>query len=620
MAAYIDKFDCVICGQESLTDDDMKTHMLVFHMENTVSCPMCDLCGITADEMTIHINSVHLDDVSVHSPLKLSTCDSKALELSKSTKLKSSDESHDSALKSREKVSQRKDEVVTIETDEDDNFVNITMTDDGCIEIDDEMERKSKEDKLNIGCHGNNQDHVGNKESEIKKTTHNSGECDDLVAECNVSVAVCPVCGLEDIKENQLAAHVEEHFVCVEYDEHHLGDEILQNTVTNTQQKDQDCIARQDHIENEMQPSLDCQDDSMLCQFLQEEQKSEEQQLKDQMLAYQLQDEEAQLQERREREEFKRLQARYGMDNKGSFRHQSERNLEKAVWNGEMDVASFHDYKRKMKISQNLGVDDGKSRTKGIIEKLTAYYSASRRPYGVHYAKLCVPTDHFAASYGDKGWGCGYRNVQMLLSAMLQDPQYSDKVFNKRDNIPSIPKLQQLIEAAWSKGFDVEGSQQLGGQVCNTRKWIGASEIVTMLSSLFVRCRLIDFHRPTADDGTHPELFTWIKRYFDEGSHQGVIQTNKTPLYLQHEGHSRTIVGYEQMKDSSIRLLLFDPGQSTKTMRILLTSSITSQMMRSLRKPLAYVRSRQYQIVSVDGLLTDTDYQRSKVLQSQRIP
>ena len=56
-----------------------------------------------------------------------------------------------------------------------------------------------------------------------------------------------------------------------------------------------------------------------------------------------------------------------------------------------------------------------------------------------------------------------------------------------RPFIPSIPKIQRLIEIAWQKGFDHQGSQQLGGKVTDTTKWIGATEIVATLSSLKIK-------------------------------------------------------------------------------------------------------------------------------------
>ncbi len=45
----------------------------------------------------------------------------------------------------------------------------------------------------------------------------------------------------------------------------------------------------------------------------------------------------------------------------------------------------------------------------------------------------------------------------------------------------------------------------------------------------------------------------------------GVVCTNRPPLYFQHEGHSRTIIGIERRQQSgqaapSYSLLLLDPG------------------------------------------------------------
>jgi hypothetical protein len=38
--------------------------------------------------------------------------------------------------------------------------------------------------------------------------------------------------------------------------------------------------------------------------------------------------------------------------------------------------------------------------------------------------------------------------------------------------------------------------------------------------------------------------------------------TDKMPLYLQHQGHSRTVVGIEVASDGEAHLLMFDPGRS----------------------------------------------------------
>src|SRR6218665_164335 len=52
---------CDICGQNDLNDMEMKMHMASTHGDDVI-CLFCDLKGITPDEMTIHINSVHFGD------------------------------------------------------------------------------------------------------------------------------------------------------------------------------------------------------------------------------------------------------------------------------------------------------------------------------------------------------------------------------------------------------------------------------------------------------------------------------------------------------------------------------------------------------------------------------
>lgn len=40
-----------------------------------------------------------------------------------------------------------------------------------------------------------------------------------------------------------------------------------------------------------------------------------------------------------------------------------------------------------------------------------------------------------------------------------------------------------------------------------------------------------------------------------------IVVTDRMPLILQHNGHSRTIVGYEVSNKGHVRLLTFDPAQ-----------------------------------------------------------
>lgn len=324
---------------------------------------------------------------------------------------------------------------------------------------------------------------------------------------------------------------------------------------------------------------------------------------------------EKQAQKLREQREFEMLRAQYGMDDQGNFREQSAAAMQRAVYAGEMSVADYYERQVGLRAAESHGVDDGSSCTKSVSPRVLALSSSSPNVIKTY---VCSSVDHYASSYGDKGWGCGYRNLQMMLSSLLQNTAYNEALYSAwgshgpaRTAMPSISRLQRMVEAAWAQGFDIQGSEQLGCKLYNTRKWIGATEIVTVLSWLRIRCELVDFHRPTSPDGRHPELFNWVLRYFEEP------RIHTPPLYLQHQGHSRTIIGIEQ-RTSGLSLLVLDPSHGPRQVAALGSSQ---DSLRLIRKNSAAMRAPQYQVVAVKGLIeTEEQYQASKILRSHRIP
>uniref|UniRef100_A0A8D8GYD5 Zinc finger-containing ubiquitin peptidase 1 n=1 Tax=Culex pipiens TaxID=7175 RepID=A0A8D8GYD5_CULPI len=324
---------------------------------------------------------------------------------------------------------------------------------------------------------------------------------------------------------------------------------------------------------------------------------------------------EKQAQKLREQREFEMLRAQYGMDDQGNFREQSAAAMQRAVYAGEMSVADYYERQVGLRAAESHGVDDGSSCTKSVSPRVLALSASSPNVLKTY---VCSSVDHYASSYGDKGWGCGYRNLQMMLSSLLQNTAYNEALYSAwgshgpaRTAMPSISRLQRMVEAAWAQGFDVQGSEQLGCKLYNTRKWIGATEIVTVLSWLRIRCELVDFHRPTSPDGRHPELFNWVLRYFEEP------RIHTPPLYLQHQGHSRTIIGIEQ-RTSGLSLLVLDPSHGPRQVAALGSSQ---DSLRLIRKNSAAMRAPQYQVVAVKGLIeTEEQYQASKILRSHRIP
>ncbi|XP_048478556.1 zinc finger-containing ubiquitin peptidase 1 [Plutella xylostella] len=317
----------------------------------------------------------------------------------------------------------------------------------------------------------------------------------------------------------------------------------------------------------------------------------------------------------REEHEFQMLRAQYGMeeDDVEAYSARAGSSLRRAVYSGALSVAGYYERSVGLRRGAATGAEPGQDRTTGILERIAAINAQSA---SIVKTYLCSAVDHYASTYGDRGWGCGYRNMQMLLSSLLRSPQYAALLAGAAGGgggVPSVPALQVMVEQAWQRGFDVQGSEQLGCKLVNTRKWIGACEVVTVLSSFRIRCQLIDFHKPTGADGSHPALFDWVLRYFTEDP-----TGFKAPLYLQHQGHSRTIIGYEKHKDGKATLLVLDPSHSPAQMRGV---CLGAGGLRLLRRAPPALRARQYQLLCVSGTLsTEREYEASKVLQSVRIP
>ncbi|XP_071955252.1 zinc finger-containing ubiquitin peptidase 1-like [Antedon mediterranea] len=390
----------------------------------------------------------------------------------------------------------------------------------------------------------------------------------------------CPICEYRTTDVDALAYHVDEHFAI--------------------DTNDDEAVARQLSLADEVIKS-------------------------DELIARKIENDERRKAQREEEAHFQELQKKYGMNDQGSYRKQAKQAYERALYKGEMTVSDYYNQIHSVNISMSCGIDDGRARTRGLVVKLYQYYC--KGVDGVPSVRLCADqTSHYGSSPGDKGWGCGYKNIQILMTAMCNDPRFKKSVFNDSTNMPSISKIQHLIEKAWSEGYDPQGKEQLGGKLCNTRKWIGATEVVALFTSLKVRCKLIDFHKPAGPNRTHPQLFDWIKQYFGSSLALGslfnkmAICSNKLPLYLQHEGHSRTIIGYEQLKDKSIRLLLFDPSLTQKQLGLLKAPNLTGYALKPLRQTLTNLKSKQYQIVCVEGNLTEDESKSMKIIKSERIP
>ncbi|KAL7646687.1 UNVERIFIED_CONTAM: hypothetical protein RMT77_001940 [Armadillidium vulgare] len=628
-------YSCEVCGQDGLTDEELRKHMLYSHLDGSNACPFCDLSDVSAEEMIIHVNCAHLDYLSPQDE-----------ELSESFVVTNGFGDH---MIVDGPPPQKSKKLSTVVNNMVDFIPVITIANEDMMNANVLGECKNK-NLSNPSSPSRNHLSLNLKQKEKKNSMKFSNK-DHITASDLQKVTQCPICNIKERSPTLMQEHVNRaHFdltspsfprmspeegiitfscpLCLKHFETtpdlELHVNIAHKDILSPAKSNAGTPANSDteigtcpvcgrsgfpsytelalHIDTHFskKPSIG-------------KSVAIEGALLDNCLPCDLENKEKEVEKMREQQEFSLLRAQYGMDNEGNFSQQSISNMQRAVYAGEMSVSDYYERKIELKVAEQNGVDDGRSCTKGLLGPIRTLSEASN---GVKSVWLCSTVDHYASTYGDRGWGCGYRNIQMLLSCLQHHTGYYNRLFSAPDSMPSISQIQKLIEKAWRSGFDLQGCEQLGGRLSNTRKWIGATEVFTLLSSFRIRCQLIDYHRPTGPDGTHPELFRWCLEYFSKPSEF------KPPIYLQHQGHSRTIIGVEQLNgESGVRLLVFDPSHSPTQMSQLSHTQTAVGGMRLLRKNLNSMKARQYQMVVVTGIIeTEQEYKKSKELHSIKVP
>uniref|UniRef100_UPI00398E6D7C zinc finger-containing ubiquitin peptidase 1 isoform X2 n=1 Tax=Pristiophorus japonicus TaxID=55135 RepID=UPI00398E6D7C len=579
-------FTCDICGQSGLSEPDMRTHILIVHEENERSCPICNLSGISYDELMFHIETAHSETKPVDDRRTVCSIDKEkdsnsSLQTSRLTQLKHKAPEHTEFEMDRMK-----------EPKPEELQLSCSASPSNCVRPFRQNLNRNRESKRLIQSNTFNGHFSGTvwrlPEQKLSDKNDKGSKSNGLCVSSEESVKFyapeCPFCGLiggsgEDLNEHVKTKHAE---------------------VLETPQKG---FRKQRLYSCPM-----CKLVFANCQILQEhvelhlaESRAEECALADRRFAQRLQeDEEKQrrlLETKREQEEFQKLQRQHGLDNRGGYKQQTTHNMERAVARGQMNPAEYHRKRAELMETLAVGEDDGRTRTSGLMKALNEYYQ--RNGTEIRHVYLCAETDHYHASVGDKGWGCGYRNFQMLFSSLVKMEQY------KRDLhdivIPCIPKVQSMMEEAWKDGFDPQGAAHFKNTLRGTRAWIGATEIYSLLTFLRIKCQIVDFHHPTGPSDTHPRLFEWLRQYYSSGRDAGlhlqprVVWTNKSPIYLQHQ-----------------------------EMQKLLRRDVTGVNLRMIRRFIGSMKHKQYQIVAVNGLLSVEEKNARKhasaVLTAEKVP
>lgn len=175
-------------------------------------------------------------------------------------------------------------------------------------------------------------------------------------------------------------------------------------------------------------------------------------------------------------------------------------------------------------------------------------------------AFYCNPFTRHVAKLAKEGGFCGYRNIQMLIS-YIRDAQAPGHEHFDRKRLPSILRIQDMIESAWDQGYNSSGRVETGG-IRWTRKYIGTPEAQALLLSLGIPAEAQAFSANTKTEA-YTAMMEAVCKYFDDGSNvdngDKVVITDKPPLFFQHQGHSMTVVGVELNTDYQANLVVFDP-------------------------------------------------------------
>ncbi|KAL6924306.1 hypothetical protein FSHL1_001561 [Fusarium sambucinum] len=220
------------------------------------------------------------------------------------------------------------------------------------------------------------------------------------------------------------------------------------------------------------------------------------------------------------------------------------------------------------------------------------------------YAYLCQSAVQHVSKLRQEGGFCGYRNIQMLTSHIISAKSEGSNHFGS--SFPSIFQIQDLIENAWDNGINAQGRAETGG-IKGTRKYIGTPEAQAVFLNLKIPCSVQAFKDPERGKSKQ-YLFEAIERYFQGGItsvEDRIHCTNLPPIYLQHPGHSLTIVGFEKQMDGHTNLLVFDPSfhDSTKIKNLVgktvrLKSSSVDGLVKPYRRGSHYFRKyNEYEVL-----------------------
>ncbi|KAB2016979.1 hypothetical protein ERO13_D08G118000v2 [Gossypium hirsutum] len=208
--------------------------------------------------------------------------------------------------------------------------------------------------------------------------------------------------------------------------------------------------------------------------------------------------------------------------------------------------------------------------------------------------------DHFQSLPSvDVGWGCGWRNIQMLSSHLLAHRKEARKVL--------FVKQRNAVRVSGPMDKYVHRQQGLikGRHFCHS------------------------LHNGKSDNSKGKSegpqvLIDWVWNYFSDkgltisGSSQ-VVVSDRAPLYFQHDGHSRTIIGiqvkHQKNGTNQFNLLILDPSDGTVALERSLKTNVGWQKL--IKRGVHTLKKPQYQLCYIDpGIASGEELNELKTINS----
>jgi len=212
-------------------------------------------------------------------------------------------------------------------------------------------------------------------------------------------------------------------------------------------------------------------------------------------------------------------------------------------------------------------------------------------------------------------WTCGYTNILMLVSSFEGIPFFPALMGGINNGLlTGVADVMAMIELAWADGYDEVGCRLLSP--LSSGKWIGATEVVTVLRYMGARSMVVDFTSENCTShtgGLACICAQWLNKYFSQvwPSQEGIYVRGERfipPVYLQYVGHSVTIVGihFDEAIPTNSRILIFDPRMSmVDSYQNLQWPGALAPAMEKTAQRLFCKSSYQIVYVSPDPLLED---------------